>query len=957
MASKLEQNLQLLNFDPHLSSSALLFTNQTYNLNDASFGELLVLEEARQLDATAVFFRRSKDNRTSLPQVFIYDNTQNRLSNNDLVEIHRKLWSGDIVSVYYVVENTQVRIFDARKPVEYKNKNLSVDPLDTVDLVIEAQEQYQRYSARLFENGAFWEQKVNQDDFLYNESASKKLIEGLKDFRDHFVKQSDITLTFAHKVLVQSILVKYLEERRDKRGKSVFVEGFFSQFDGASNFCEVIRKGHIVTLFDILSAHFNGKIFELSESDKFKLNQIDLSSLANFLDANLDDQQYVLWRLYAFDYLPVELISRIYEEFIPQRDDAVYTPVHLTRFMVDQCMPLEIPQENHKIIDVSCGSGIFLVTAFKRLVQWWQKQRYDQTGKIEHPDSETLQSILRESVYGVDIEPEAIQLSAFSLSIALCDMLDPTEIWLNLKFNDLEEESLYTGDFFEYLGKENNKDFDLVIGNPPFRDKSKEVKTAIEKYNLKISYDIPRDQIALLFLQQAMFLLKENGLLCLVMPAGPLIYNNTLEYRRDFFSRYEIPQIIDLSALKSRGYLFERAVSTAVIFANNHTPSKDHDILHLTIKRSTVAKERHYFEVDHYDMHFVPQEIAVSDPIIWKTNLWGGSQLYYLVKRLINSRSLKDYLKGKKKNNGWFYGEGYNLGNKSKRATHITDKPMVETSKFTEEGILEITIESEEWFEGTRERNRQIFNSPHLLIKETPGANKFVTAYIEDYLVFRHEIIGIHAPWGQENELKNLEATLQKNYALLKMLLLTFSNRAGVSRSLSTVLMQDFMRLPYPEDGKVLELSRNEQMILQDVLNYSIEEYGLGEKAQVNTSQVTNQQLAEFGETFCHNLNSIYQVENKLFYPLKPLYGPSYICFRFTYGDQNDQPNNLELPTSGLENLLEHERDKVKYQRVAKAYQENIVSLIKPKNLRYWLKSIAIRDATEVMQDLVESGY
>ena len=449
-----------------------------------------------------------------------------------------------------------------------------VKELDILDLISDAQEQYQKYSAPLFDNGTFWEQKGVQDKFLYNQSASKKLIEGLKSFRNKFVEQNaNVDRSFVHKILVQSILVKYLEERRDKSGNGVFEKDFFTQFEGASNFCEVIRKGHIVTLFDILSVHFNGKIFELDEDEKPMLAQLDLSSLANFLDANLDDQQYVMWRLYAFDYLPVELISRIYEEFV-MRPDAVYTPMHLARFMVDECMPLDAPQDDYKIIDVSCGSGIFLVTAFKRLVQWWQKQHYIQTGKIERPDTNILQSILSKSIYGVDIEPEAIQLSVFSLSIALCDILDPTEVWLKLKFNNLVEQNLYTGNFFQYLSEENTKGFDLVIGNPPFKEKNEEVPLVIEKYNLQADYGIPRDEIALLFLQQAMFLLKESSLLCLVMPAGPLIYNNTLNYRREFFSKYEIPQIVDLSALSKKGYLFESTVSTAVIFVQSQVPPK-----------------------------------------------------------------------------------------------------------------------------------------------------------------------------------------------------------------------------------------------------------------------------------------------------------------------------------------------------------------------------------------------
>ncbi len=959
MENKLEQNLQLLDFEINVSSPNLLFIDYNYKSTNVPFGELLMLEEAKRLGATAVYFRRNEENQTTLPQIFIYDNTHNTLNNSELVEIHRKIWSNGIVPIYYVIDNTQVRIFDARKPVDIKNKQVFVTPLDTVQMVAEAQEQYQKYSAKLFQNGTFWEQQKNRDKFLHNNSSSQKLIIGLRRFRDNFVKKSNISQALAHKIIVQSILVKYLEERRDEMGNGVFEDDFFSQFNGASNFCEVIRNGSIVLLFETLSTHFNGKIFKLNASEKNTLRQVDISSLANFLDADIEDQQYVLWRLYAFDYLPVELISRIYEEFIPQRDDAVYTPLHLAQFMIDECMPLALPQENYKLIDVSCGSGIFLVTAFKRMVQWWQKQRFDQTGEITPPTIELLQSILRKSIYGVDIEKDAIRLSVFSLSIALCDMLSPTEIWLNLKFDNLGEKNLYTGNFFGYLNKENEKDFDLVIGNPPFKDKTKDLKRFIEDYNLKVSCEIPRDQIALLFLQQAMFLLRKNGLLCLVMPAGPLLYNDTIEYRRDFFSSYKIPQIIDLSALKAKSYLFEREVSTAVIFANNQPPRENHKILHLTVKRSKSTKERHFFEIDRYDSHFVPLEVAVSDPIIWKTNLWGGGQLYYLVKRLMGCRSLEDYLKDKKKNNGWFFAEGYSVGKKNRpyKAPHLTNKPLVETNKFTEDGILEISTEDQEKFVRPRQENKLIFAAPHLLIKETPGNNKFVTAYVEDYLIFKHEIIGIYAPWGQENELRYIEMFLQKNYLLFKVLLLSFSSRAGVSRSLSTVLKKDFMALPFPEEQDALDLSLNEETILLDTLNYGIEEYNSGEKAVVNITHVNEQQLIDFGEVFCRSLNSIYKSDTKVFYPLQPYYDLSYICFPFAYGQKDDTLVLSKAININLNALLENKQAAVAYKRVLRLYQKDIVYLIKPKTLRYWLKSIALRDATDVMQDLVESGY
>ena len=47
----------------------------------------------------------------------------------------------------------------------------------------------------------------------------------------------------------------------------------------------------------------------------------------------------------------------------------------------------------------------------------------------------------------------------------------------------------------------------------------------------------------------------------------------------------------------------------------------------------------------------------------------------------------------------------------------------------------------------------------------------------------------------------------------------------------------------------------------------------------------------------------------------------------------------------------------IKLNRIIKLYEKNKVYLIKPKALRYWLQSIALRDADEVFSDLLKAGY
>lgn len=953
------ENIGLLDFGLFSSESGLLFTG---SIDTQSFEDLLIIEQARQLKADAVLVRRFSEHQTAIPQVYIYDNSLDRLTDEEHTEIHKKIWTSGIVPVYYIFDKTQVRIFDARKPVEDKNRIQTVRDIECIPLVAKAHELYEKYSAKLFANGTFWEQPELKTHFSKNKSAEADLLDGLKKTREKLKKKTGLDPKIVNRLIVLSILVKYLEERKDEQGNHVFPSDYFNKYKGSSCFCDVLRVGELNSLFHDLSIQFNGKIFELDEEEKRIIGHTDLGALADYLDANNKNDQFVIWRLYSFEHLPVELISRIYEEFMPEeRNDAVYTPVHLARFMVDECMPINEPKENFKVIDVSCGSGIFLVTAYKRLVQWWQKRQYDTTGQFVKPNVKVLKEILLESIHGVDIEPEAVRLSVFSLSLALCDMLSPTEIWTELKFQNLRKTNIYNGNFFECIGLKG--EFDLVIGNPPFERYTEEKYQAlINKFNIEIEFKISGNQIALLFVQKAMNLLTHGGLLSLILPSSSFLYGNTISFRKDFFERYNVPQIIDLTNLSSS--LFNANVATCVLFAEKKIPTTE-NIYHITIRKTIAATKGMYFEIDGYDINQVPKDLAASEPFIWKTNLLGGSILFYIVDKFKGQRSLEDYLRDKESNSNWVYGEGYKRNSKVKKlsddnkAEYLTGKYMVPTDSFDEYGIHNVKIETSEYFESPRKEKKKIFLKPHILMKNALGKRKLPIHFIDEDLGFMREIVGIHAPVEDTEELLKLESDLKNQSDLYRFLILSTSGRAGIDRSIYTLKKEDLMNLPYPEDLQNLKLSFAEQIVCDDVLNYGLDSLSKGELALVNKSLASGPQLNDFSKVLCESLNPIYARNHKKFYALTPIAGTSFYCVPIVYGNPSDNVSiaREKIESGDFSSLLENKQESVLYKRVLRLYQNDIVYLIKPKTLRYWIKSIALRDASEIIVDLVNSGF
>lgn len=153
----------------------------------------------------------------------------------------------------------------------------------------------------------------------------------------------------ALKLLVQCLLIKYLEERDEDSQSGYFASTYFQKHFQCNGFCDVIRQGKLLDLLDKLASDFNGKIFQWDKEKEVKertsIRKTEIKYLANYLDANIENNQYVFWRLYSFSHLPVEVISSVYEELLTDSKDIVYTPEMIVSTLVDECMPLQSPQK------------------------------------------------------------------------------------------------------------------------------------------------------------------------------------------------------------------------------------------------------------------------------------------------------------------------------------------------------------------------------------------------------------------------------------------------------------------------------------------------------------------------------------------------------------------------------------------------------------------------------------
>jgi N-6 DNA Methylase len=106
---------------------------------------------------------------------------------------------------------------------------------------------------------------------------------------------------------------------------------------------------------------------------------------SDLVEAKTINAQRYLWQQFSFRYIPVDVLNHLYQHFAQKGKGAVFTPPTLANLILDYAMPYHKLSGMERILDPTCGSGIFLVGAFRRLVHLWQSKN-----GWQQPDVATL---------------------------------------------------------------------------------------------------------------------------------------------------------------------------------------------------------------------------------------------------------------------------------------------------------------------------------------------------------------------------------------------------------------------------------------------------------------------------------------------------------------------------------------------------------------------------------------
>jgi len=380
-------------------------------------------------------------------------------------------------------------------------------------------------------------------------------------------------------------------------------------------------------LFQRLDEIFNGSIFPMPSAYANAYDGAHLNLLRQVLrhQAGLGSQDALQLSFLDYDFASIrtETLSAIYEMFLRNEDreagkrfGAFYTPPYLADYTLDRLEDNTPLSAATRVLDPATGSGVFLVGAYRRIVE------------ASLPSGETrltlnhLHKLMTENIFGIELNATACHVAAFSLYLTMLDYVDPEEAadytrWPvlvgrprlfppMLKSEPGRAANIRAGDFFSDISK--GIRCDIVVGNPPWVQLRNLCSPGAMTYWNESRAPIGDEQAAELFLWKAYRdHLDDNGALGFLLPQKSLVNSYSDKFTQALRNDAELIGIADLAHL--RYVLFRRSSArtagamkskaergarqaTAVVLIRKSTPQPGHQFWLYRPVRSTQPASR-----------------------------------------------------------------------------------------------------------------------------------------------------------------------------------------------------------------------------------------------------------------------------------------------------------------------------------------------------------------------------
>ena len=401
---------------------------------------------------------------------------------------------------------------------------------------------------------------------------------------------------------------------------------------------------HLLDVFQLADAKYNSGLFHFTH-DKARSTKADRITP----NIKVDDKVLasIIWDLYypnspyQFDVIPADILGQVYEQFlgkvirltaghhakveekpeVKKAGGVYYTPTYIVDYIVENTVVKlcegKTPEEMKKlkILDPACGSGSFLIVAYKRLMdkhlEWYtannpKKHKDEVFQNHKNAWQLTLQEkkkILLGSIHGVDIDSQAVEVTKLNLLLKALEgesreSIDNVQKWFrepalpDLGSNIKCGNSLIDFDIIDHLQdlSEDERDtelarinpfnwqeefsgimkaggFDAVVGNPPYVNFVALPKLQREYFKRAYKSCKNKSDLYSFFVERAYNLKNVHGKVGFIVPHTWLATDSFVLLRTLLFKDKSIEEICEMG----HGVFKKVIVSTVILIlsANN----------------------------------------------------------------------------------------------------------------------------------------------------------------------------------------------------------------------------------------------------------------------------------------------------------------------------------------------------------------------------------------------------
>lgn len=553
--------------------------------------------------------------------------------------LHRAIWNFNESPIAMIEENGVVEIFNG----------FSIDEKHHLLQYIGGEDTLNDFKYFELVTGKTWEKY--RTDVNHRNRVDYKLLENITAAQN-LLKRQGLTQSLANVLIGKIIFYRYLIDRKVRLnygGKEWWTN---------EDLCECLAQRDLFFSFvrhiEDKDTGFNGDMFKIQSEDYDNISQEGLDILIRLLKSeDLASSQQSLFDIYDFSILPIEFISNVYEKFIGKenqdKESAYYTPTFLVDYIVAETVEKKLQRDgdnfNCRILDPSCGSGIFLVESLRRIIE-----KYIRVNGITDTNTDSFRRDIKDlvcnNIYGVDKDYDAIQVAIFSIYLTLLDYQEPADIE-QFKFPNLYGKNLICSDAFdveneELKALENKKlHFDYIIGNPPWKRGGIKKGSFCETYLKQRNYfdKVGNRELAQAFVFRSLDFTDKDTQCALVL-ASKIFYNiDSKKFRAQILESLVINQVFELASVRREVFnkSNDKAIAPACLlfYKNANGVLTDSNIIkHIALKKSRFFSLFKVFCLTRNDIQEIQQDRLKKYDWLWKVLVYGSYLDYIFIRRL-----------------------------------------------------------------------------------------------------------------------------------------------------------------------------------------------------------------------------------------------------------------------------------------------------------------------------------